>query len=165
MQRITVCTLFKSNYFNWDEKGFEGNMLCLFCLLERIICRIFQFFQFQKFSGPRYWWRTDVDQVRQPKDMQMTGRHQNTKMEASNKLKYIFTASSWNAGLKYTFGAFNSQKDCYRVCYVCKPNTSLLQLGGQPSTLQCTMCCLYSILTSQPNELRPTVKFVFWYIF
>ena len=70
--------------------------------------------------------------------MQMTGRHQNTKMEASYKLKYIFTASSWNAALKYTFGAFNSQKDCYRVYYVCKPNTSLLQLGGQPSTLQCT---------------------------
>ena len=25
----------------------------------------------------------------------------------------------------------------------------------------CTMCCLYSIFTSQPNEVRPTVKFVF----
>ena len=27
-------------------------------------------------------------------------------------------------------------------------------------SLQCTMCCLYSIFSSQPNKLRPTVKVV-----
>ena len=26
--------------------------------------------------------------------------------------------------------------------------------------MQCTMCCLYSIFTSQSNKLRPTVKVV-----
>ena len=31
--------------------------------------------------------------------------------------------------------------------------------------IHCTVCTLYSIFTSQPNKLRPTVKFVFRYIF
>ena len=33
------------------------------------------------------------------------------------------------------------------------------------TSLQCTICTLVSIFTSQPNKLRPTVKVVFWYIF
>ena len=28
---------------------------------------------------------------------------------------------------------------------------------------QCTMCCLGSMISSQPNKLRPVLKFVFWY--
>ena len=33
----------------------------------------------------------------------------------------------------------------------------------QCDTVQCTMCCLGSLSSSQPNELRHTLKFMFWY--
>ena len=64
-----MCTLFKSNYLNCDEKGFEGNILCL---LERIICGIC----FSNFNnspppgtGEALMWIKDVKAKERQKDM------------------------------------------------------------------------------------------------
>ena len=56
------------------------------------------------------------------------------------------------------------QRDSDNIVVLCM--ALHLQIPALPLYLShCTMCCLYSIFTSQPNELRPTVKVVVWYIF